>query len=60
MIRDMSLSPPPVSRYLDTLAVLGDALKALDELNEGIAAAHLCMVIEIISARVQQDGSARH
>lgn len=56
----MSTSPPPVSRYLDTLVLLNTALKALDELGEGIAAAHLCAVIDIVAARIGPESPLRH
>jgi hypothetical protein len=39
----------PVARYIDTLALLTQALQTLDELGEGIAAAHLSGVIDMIS-----------
>ena len=38
----------PVARYIDTLALLTQA-QTLDELGEGIAAAHLSGVIDMIS-----------
>lgn len=56
----MSAAPPSVSRYIDSLVLLQDALAVLDELKDGIAAAHLCMVIDLVEAKVGQDSVARH
>lgn len=56
----MPLRMPPISRYFETLALLKDALKALDELGESIAAAHLCTVIDIVSAKVGHDNTSPH
>jgi hypothetical protein len=56
----MPLIPSLDPRYIDTLVMLKDALRALDELDEGIAAAQLCGVIDIVADRVARENPSRH
>lgn len=46
--------------YQNTLALLNKALRTLDELGEGIAAAHLSGVIDIISQRREDAPDSPH
>ncbi|MCP3734884.1 hypothetical protein M9979_08375 [Sphingomonas sp. RP10(2022)] len=48
------------SQYFTTLTLLNQALDALDELGEGIAAAHLSSVIDLVAARIGEPSRSQH
>lgn len=56
MTRNPSTSLP----YAATLDLLTRALAALEDLDEGIAAARLCGVIDLVAARLGEHSLARH
>lgn len=60
MSRTMPTRARLTPEYFATLALLRDALSALDELGEGIAAAHLSSVIDLVAARIGETSTARH
>ncbi len=56
MRADLLLSTP----YLRTLDLLTRALGALDELGEGVAAAQLSGVIDMVAARISEESGCTH
>jgi len=50
----------PAPQYFATLALLHEALASLDQMGEGIAAAHLSSVIDILASRVEAPSLLQH
>ena len=56
----MALERPSSLSYAATLDLLTRALATLDALDEGVAAAHLCSVIDLVAARLGDHSLSRH
>lgn len=56
----MSADPSLPVPYFGALDLLTRALGMLDDLNEGIAAAQLSGVIDLVAARIGDDGRRAH
>ncbi len=56
----MASDPSSPLSYAATLDLLTRALATLDSLDEGVAAAHLCSVIDLVAARLGEHSLSRH